>query len=303
MNLIVIIPSYRELECLKKLIPNIYSSTKPYAGKTNILIVNDLGFIDQELIELQESLSFQIVNCPFNLGSQGAIVFGIKEGLKQFKSDYFVVMDADGQDDQEAINGLIENCNDQTIAVAQRVGKRPEGFMFRILYYLFKVIFKLFVSVTPDFGNFSAFTHIKAKQIAESPLFSVTFSLCLPLISDIKRVPVRRLPRIDGKSKVGYSGLFFHGIQSISPYLHIVATRAAIIASGLASIGFFMILGLVYLKLFQTDMVFPNWVSIIIIGISMFSLQLMTICLMLFLNASLYRFLFKSFYLKNGTDK
>ena len=141
---------------------------------------------------------------PFNMGHQEAIVYGLRwcllvprdEPAVGLDDRAFVTMDADGQDDPAAIGRLLEAVRPGEVAVAQRVGKRPEGLAFSMLYSLHKKIFQILVGFAPDYGNFAAFDARVARHIAMSPMFDIAYSLSLPLIAPIRRVPVHRRPRL-----------------------------------------------------------------------------------------------------------
>lgn len=287
----ILMPSYNESASLEKLLPQLIQYLKGLKTPFQITLVNDLGYIDTELVELQDRFEFQIINNPYNLGSQKAVVYGLKQLTKENNDETFIVMDGDGQDDFRAIPELIKATSQNRIALAQRVGKRPEPFAFRFFYTLYKLFFYLFASVTPDYGNYCAFHSNIGKRIAASPLFNVTFSLCLPLIADTVKIPVQRLKRIDGKSKVGYNGLFSHAVQSLLPYLSTIAIRTAVISLVIGGLGVVLVGVLFTLKFCAPAYVMPNWVTIVTVGVVLLAVQLFTLCVILFLNASLYRFI------------
>lgn len=282
-------PSFRETPSLEKLLPEMIHFLEEKGYEFQISIVNDLGYPDAELEQMQERFSFNLINNPYNLGSQKAVVHGLKTLSESNSDEIFIIMDADGQDDYRAIPQLVENTDHHQIALAQRVGKRPEPFAFRFFYALYKLFFHFFAGVTPDFGNYCAFDREIARRISVSPLFNVTFSLCLPLISQTKKVPVPRLARIDGSSRVGYNGLFLHAVQSLLPYLDKIAIRTAFGSAFIGGIGGLLITALVGLKLFATQYVMPNWVTIVTVGVILLAVQLLVLCVILFLTASLYK--------------
>ena len=285
----IIIPSDQEAECLEKVLPEILTITRNNNYSTTILIVNDLGEKDQSLEKLCTRHNVVLINTPYNMGSQEAIIYGIRQQVKNYRSDIIVTMDADGQDDLNAIPHLLNEVKPNTITVAQRTGKRPEGARFKCLYFLYKKIFSFLTKITPDFGNFAAFDQSIADQIARSPHFNITYSMALPLVSKIKRIPVERLNRLNGKSRIGFQGLIDHAICSTLPYLNVIAMRIAILSLVPALLGFVLVAITSFLRIFMLEYTFTNWATTIASGVTIIALQLFTICLILFLSASLYR--------------
>jgi hypothetical protein len=287
-RLTIVMPSYGEADALSRLLPGL---AHVLMGRyvTATLIVNDLGRPDHAVEDVARRHDAVVLDTPYNMGSQEAIVYGIRHQARRLRADCVVTMDSDGQDDVHAIPLLLARVSPGTIAVAQRIGKRPEGFAFRCAYALYKRLFRLLTRVTPDFGNFAAYGQPVADQISRSPLFHVTYSLALPKVGTLVRVPVSRLHRYQGRSRVGVQGLFDHALRSSLPYLNTIALRVAAFSLVPATLGILLMLISSFLRLFMPVYAFPNWATTIAFGAAMLALQLLTICLVLFLVASLSR--------------
>ncbi len=284
----VIMPSFGEGESLKELLPEM-KRVLDGSYDVTVLLVNDLGRPDPSLEELAEAFRAAVVDTPYNMGSQEAIVHGIREQVRRLRADYVVTMDADGQDDVRSIPSLLAEVRPGVIAVARRTGRRPEGRSFRVAYAAYKWLFRVLTSVTPDFGNYAAFDQEVADHIARSPHFYVTYSLALPKVGRIMRVPVPRLPRRSGRSHVGMQGLFDHAVRSALPYLNVIGLRTAVFSVIPATVSVLLTLVSSFLRLFMPQYAFPNWATTIAFGAATLALQLVTICLLLFLVASLSR--------------
>ena len=284
----IIMPCYKEAKCLGKLLPQIFEILSN-SYETTVLVVNDLGLPDAETENVCRKYLTDVINVPYNMGSQEAILYGIRYEVQNIKSDLILTMDSDGQDDIREIITLLESVAGNEISVAQRVGKRPEGKMFGSLYFIYKKIFYYLTGVMPDFGNFAAYKRDIALHASRSPHFSITYSLALPLIAEIKRIPIKRLERIDGKSRIGYHGLFVHGLRSIFPHLIKVSLRVAKIACIPILLGVILVLVSCGMRIFIPEYAFPNWATTILFGVVIISLQLLIICLILFITAILSR--------------
>ncbi len=79
-----------------------------------------------------------------NLGHQKAIALGIAYINADVRSDFIIVMDADGEDRPEDIAKLLQESNKYTghVIFARRTG-RSEGVIFRAFYFFYKVFFSL----------------------------------------------------------------------------------------------------------------------------------------------------------------
>src|ERR1700720_2965026 len=114
----IILPCYKETESLQLLLPEIRRelSARDYDG--SIVLVNDFGASDAALQLLCAELGARCLDVPFHMGHQEAILYGLRKCLVETSAaavaqasdaeQYFVTMDADGQDDPKAIADLIE---------------------------------------------------------------------------------------------------------------------------------------------------------------------------------------------------
>src|SRR5215831_1570826 len=63
------------------------------------VVVDDTGHQDPEMTLLDDVDDVQIIHAPFNLGHQGALVFGLRTLAPLIAAqDWVVTMDADGED-------------------------------------------------------------------------------------------------------------------------------------------------------------------------------------------------------------
>src|SRR5438105_3820207 len=295
----IILPCYKETESLRVLLPEIRGelSARNYEG--SIVLVNDFGSSDVALQLLCVEHGAHCLDVPFHMGHQEAILYGLRKCLFETSAaavaetpdaeQHFVTMDADGQDDPKAIADLIELAAPGTIAVAQRVGLRPEGWRFRLLHAAFKITFRTLCGFTPDFGNFAAFPASVATQIARSPDCDTCYAMSLPLIAPINRLPIVRRSRIGGHSRIGFAGLFDHGLRLLLPHLRAISRRLAIYSAFLGGVSLLSAGVAIFLKLFIPSRAFPNWATLITIGALVICLQLITTCAVLFLFTSVSR--------------
>jgi glycosyltransferase involved in cell wall biosynthesis len=293
----IILPCFQEAEALASLLPEIRRELSSRAYEPSIVLVNDFGSADAALDALCAQYQAHCLNVPFHMGHQEAILYGLRKCLfdaetaieTKERADYFVTMDADGQDDPKAIADLIERASPGTIAVAQRIGLRPEGWRFRVLHAIFKLGFRTLCGFTPDFGNFAAFSEPVARRIARSPDCDTCYAMSLPLVAPINRLPVVRRSRVGGHSRIGFAGLFDHGLRLLLPHLRAISRRLAIYSVFLGAASLLTASVAIFLKFFFPERAFPNWATLITIGALIICLQLITGCAVLFLFTSVSR--------------
>ena len=293
----IILPCFKEAEALASLLPEIRREISSRNYEASLVLVNDFGFADAALDALCAQHHAHCLNVPFHMGHQEAILYGLRKCLfdpetamkTHNPADYFVTMDADGQDDPKAIADLIEHASSDTIAVAQRIGLRPEGWRFRILHAAFKLGFRMLCGFTPDFGNFAAFCEPVARQIARSPDCDTCYAMSLPLVAPISRLPVVRRSRVGGQSRIGFGGLFDHGLRLLLPHLRTISRRLAIYSVFLGAVSLLTATVAIFLKFVVPERAFPNWATLITIGALIICLQLITGCAVFFLFTSVSR--------------
>ena len=279
-------PCYHDATCLKRLIPEILSIDATY----RVLVVNDTALPDPVLEALQQEHPFEICTVPYNLGHQGAIVYGMVCALlnPQFDDiDFFVTMDSDGQDDPSAIPMMISRAGEKSVCVAQRKGERPEGFKFSLGYAIHKFLFKFAVGFTPDYGNYAVMSRSLARQVAISPEFDAVYSFALHYLAPLTKYPLKRRPRFDGKSKVQFHGLIDHSLAAILANLKTIAQRLAFL-----SLAISMLLVLVSILIAIAKFVLPpayvapNWATTICFSSAILGLQFFSLCVILFVLAA-----------------
>ncbi len=295
---IVVIPCYRDSESLALLLPRILAAPRPVDVRLEILVVNDAACPDEQLETVCAAHRARVLDVPFRMGHQEAIVFGLRSFLLASRAEpsaggetgrLFLTMDADGQDDPEAIGRLLEAVGPGEVVVAQRVGRRPEGLAFRALYRLHKKLFQLLVGFRPDYGNFAAFDEGVARQIAVGPEFDIAYSLSLPLIAPIRRIPVERKPRLCGDSSHRFAPLFDHALKLLLPHWKAITRRVAIASLIIGGASLVVAFVASTLRLFAPVYAFPNWATTIAFGALIVCLQLLTLCAVLFLLGSISR--------------
>ena len=199
-----------------------------------------------------------------NRGHARCIAAGLKHILENENFDYIIPMDGDGEDRPEEIKNFVEKIKDnpnRTI-VGERV-KRSESFIFKICYFLHKIITLTFTGKFIKFGNYTCLTKKTVKKLIEekSTWSSFSGSLAKTEINLIKSPSIRG-SRYFGPSKMSFSNLIIHSLSIIAVfktgvifrsiafyaiYLIIIAEYISIITA--IPLALIIVFGLVILKI------------------------------------------------------
>ena len=232
-KILILIPVYNDWDSLKKLINEISKNIK---GQNSFLfkclIINDASTLEQpKLIKPNNLVSLKILNMRKNKGHARCNAFGLKYASEKEDFDYIIVMDGDGEDRPEELEGLIRKIQEypDNSVVARRI-KRSEGFFFKFLYELHKLITLIFTGKKIDFGNYSCLTKKDIETLVEKKSlwtsFSGTVKKYLKKLKDIKSI---RGSRYFGPSKMSFFNLLIHSFSIIAVFKYQVFIRSILI--------------------------------------------------------------------------
>ena len=266
-KILILIPVYNDWDSLKKLINEINKNIKDQNGFIfKCLIINDASTLEQpKLVKPNNLVSLKILNMKENKGHARCNAFGLKYASEKEDFDYIIVMDGDGEDRPEELQSLtrkIQEYPDNSV-VARRI-KRSEGFFFKFLYELHKLITLIFTGKKIDFGNYSCLTKKDIETLVEKKSlwtsYSGTVKKYLKKLRDIKSI---RGSRYFGPSKMSFFNLVIHSFSIIAVFKYQVFIRSILI-----------ILLFIYLEtLFGVIMIFFQ-VMIVIFNLSIFLVSL-----------------------------
>lgn len=232
-NIIIITPVYNDWKSFTKLISEINKA---------ILNFNDISFkliaVNDGSVEKVPSLSLpsnikiiEILNMKINQGHAICLANGIKYALENHEFDSLILLDADGEDRPEEIIDLInkaKNLNNDVSVVAKRI-KRSEGPIFKIFYFLHKILTYIFTGKLINFGNYSLITLKDAKTIIDDPSIVNSFSGTLKnKIKKLENINCKRGKRYFGPSKMPLFKLIIHSFSIIAVFKMNVFVRSAL---------------------------------------------------------------------------
>ena len=231
-NVVIIVPVYNDWKSLEKLIQEINKILSKFKKTSfSLLAINDGSSVKSPNYKLPENIrKIEILNMRVNQGHQICLANGINYAIKNYDFDYLILMDADGEDRPEEISDLIikaKDLNDISV-VAKRV-KRSEGPIFRIFYFLHKILTFIFTGKLMNFGNFSIITKKDAEIIIKDPTIITNYSGTLKnKIKKLDEINCIRGTRYCGSSNMPLFKLVMHSFSIIAVFKMNVFIRSAL---------------------------------------------------------------------------
>lgn len=274
-------PVYRDVRSFRilreHLLEELDRSQVVAADSVRFVVVDDTAGQDPEIGSLDGLEDVTVLQPPFNLGHQRALVYALRKSLPQIADDDAIAtLDADGEDQPQDMPRLLSALTarpptERRVVLALRT-KRRESIGFKLLYRGFRLLFRSLTGATVRSGNFAVIPGGVAKRALLHPTFDLAYSSAiLALDLPVEYVPCERGERYEGRSKMTYGKLAIHGLRMLMPFTDRIAIRA------LGTFVFFGVLGAVLalvviaLKIFTSSSI-PGWTSYIALGALIVSL-------------------------------
>ncbi|MCB0335903.1 MAG: glycosyltransferase, partial [Bdellovibrionales bacterium] len=156
----------------------------------------------------------EVLHLHRNLGHQGAIAVGLSYIEKFWSCDAIVVMDGDGEDSAAGLEQLIDSFRSSSqdhIIFAER-GRRFEKLGFRILYGIYRSIFRVMTGRVIRVGNFSLVPKEQLGCVAGiTSLWNHYAASILKSKLPVAYVTIDRGRRYADTSTMNFYSLFVHG--------------------------------------------------------------------------------------------
>jgi hypothetical protein len=256
--------------------------------EVRFVVIDDTGHQDPEMTHLDDVDDVRILHAPFNLGHQGALVFGLRALTPQIAAeDWVVTMDADGEDQPADLPRLLGVLCKQPpgsldVVLAHRT-KRHESWAFKGLYAAFKLLFRSLTGLVVRTGNYAAFSGAFVRDLLSHPSFDLSYSSTLVSLNvPTILVPCERGRRAIGQSRMGLSALVRHGLGMLMPFTDRIATRALLAFAVLFAMSM-LIAGTVALVAALTSHPIPVWTWYLLASILVVSLTSLGHSVLLFM--------------------
>ena len=251
------------------------------------VLVDDTGGRDPETEDLRAYSDVAVISPPFNLGHQRAIVFALRLIEPDIAdADLVVTMDADGEDRPEdlpqLLAPLLANPGDRARLCVARRTKRSESVRFRVMYFFFRILFRVLAGVTIRNGNFAAYRGWLARRMLLHPYFDLCYSSTLVSLDiPVTAVPIPRGTRYAGKSRMNLFRLIMHGVRMLTPFTDRIAIRALTAFAALFGLSVVVSVAVIGADVFTSASI-PGWTIATLLGILVLSLNAVGTSVVLF---------------------
>ena len=237
----IILPVYNEEESIAKTIKEVKSATGKSSHKIEIIAVND-GSTDKTKATLEGTKGIIVIENSANKG-YGA---SLKSAIRESKSDYILIMDADGTYPANNIPALLGKLKDNDMVVGARTGRHVTIPFFRKPAKWFLKHFAQYLTKTkiPDLNSgLRVFKReIAMKYINLFPdgfSFTTTLTMiCLTNGYKVEYVPINYYER-KGKSSIrpvkdfiGFTNLIFRLTIFFKPLNIFIPISGVILIAG-----------------------------------------------------------------------
>ncbi|MBF0464245.1 MAG: glycosyltransferase family 2 protein [Nitrospirae bacterium] len=282
-KMVIVIPVFNDWDNVSLLLPLISSALKEANDAENceILLVDDASTISFKsgfsVNEFAHIKSIKILRLKRNIGHQKAIAMGLFYIHRNLAPKAVLIMDGDGEDNPSDLHKLINTCvenNYEKIVFAFR-NKRSEGYLFRIFYLFYKMIFRLLTGVSIRIGNFSIIPgQLLGQVITLSDIWRHYASGIMKSKINRIEIAVDRAKRLCGESKMNFTALIMHGISAISVYGGVVGIRLLLFSLLVAMTCSVLIFVTVFIRFFTT-LAIPGWATNVVMTLFVIILQTM----------------------------
>jgi hypothetical protein len=268
-ELVVLAPIYNDWSAVRLLLPLLESELARHGLRAHVVLVDDAsvepmpdGLIDGDLQAIPE---IRVLTLRRNLGHQRALAVGLSYVQERIPCDAVVVMDADGEDSPADVPRLCAELaahEGRTIVFARRI-RRSEGFIFTLLYRLYRLAHRVLTGIPVQVGNFSIVPRaLLDRLVVVSDLWNhyaaAIFQSRLPFVM----IPTARGRRLAGRSSMNLVALVGHGLSAIAVFADRVGVRV-LIASIVALCTTVLIAGAALGRWAMTGVAPPVWLPVV----------------------------------------
>jgi polyisoprenyl-phosphate glycosyltransferase len=279
--LTIVTPVLDDWESLNVLIREIEADAFLQDWYISLIVVDDGSSktVDTSGVEWHpRQLTIHFVRLRANVGHQRAIALGLAYAARQRSAGPIIVMDADGEDDPHDLHKLLaaHNQHSSSLICAARA-RRSEGFVFKMFYAAYKMLFRALTGSRIMFGNFSLIPRERLNLVLCSSGIWNNFAASVLRCRVSRRfVDTCRGRRYAESSRMNFVALMVHGLSAVSVYSDVVIGRIIIVTSAFAAALAVAVVGIVVAKL-TSDQFIPGYATSLVLFL--FSIALNTILL------------------------
>ena len=280
MNLGIVIPVFDDWESCSQLLDVLADTLGERGIAVTVYIVDDGSTERPDPARLTPGgMDVHLVELVCNVGNQRAIALGLCVAQRNVALDAVAVMDGDGEDRPEDLMKLIDAYERERLSavVVARRDQRSEGWVFRLFYQAYRLLFYALTGRRLQFGNFSLIPRPALDRLVYIP--DIWNNLAAAIHRSrlgILAVRTARGVRYAGRSSTSLTSLIVHGLSSVSVYSDVVFVRLLLFSAIVAVTAFAGILVALSLKFF-TDLATPGWTTTAVGTLAIISLQLIVL--------------------------
>jgi hypothetical protein len=263
-------PVYEDVESFvllrQRLLEVVARDGRLRAADVQFVVIDDTAGLDPDIERLRDLPDVTVIEPPFNLGHQRAIVYALRTIAPELDDeDIVVTLDSDGEDRPEDLPRLISALPQgggslRSVALALRTHRR-ESLPFKILYFFFRLGFRALTGVFVRTGNYAAYRGWLARRILRHPYFDLSYSATLVSLKlPTELVPCARGTRYAGRSRMTYRSLVMHGLGMLMPFTDQIAVRALMAFSVTLGVTTVLAVAVVAVKLATSEAI-PGWAT------------------------------------------
>jgi len=204
----------------------------------------------------------EVIRLAVNLGHQRAIAVGLCAIAERDDIDAVLVMDSDGEDRPADIAALLAASERQPdhVVFAHRA-KRSEGPTFKLCYFIYKLLFRVFTGHAISFGNYVLIPRAAVARLVHMPELWNNFAAAT-MRSRLRytTVETERGTRYAGRSRMSLTGLVVHGLSAVSVYSDVVFVRVLIATFFVGVLAMAGILAVTAIR-FASSLAIPGWAT------------------------------------------
>lgn len=267
-NYAVVVPCYNEGMTIIKFLTELEGVLDGINKSFRVVVVDDYSIDNtrdllNDFCNKEHNQQISVLALPYNTGHQKSIQQGLLYCYNHLHAEYVIVMDGDGEDDPAAIKELINYEGYDYVPVIR--GKRNENWVFKSLYKIYKMMFALLIGKEMNFGNYCVIRKNMVQNICDSNFVHLAGFLSKQKCKK-KSIVWDRRKRIDGKSKMNFTNLLWHGFHSFVEYAEDFLLFFLRIFGTILIFFFALITNVLYKKLISHEAI-PGWASTLTVSL------------------------------------
>ncbi len=236
---------------------------KQNMGADDALLVVDDGSVelpfDQAWMQ-DNGIEGQIIRLVRNVGHQQALHAGLSYAVNSIAFETLTLLDSDGEDLPSDIKNLLAKLSDNIDVVVAKRRSRIETLKFKMLYQVYRWLFRVLVGQVISFGNFMVMRRAAAKRLSISSEAQLHVAASV-INSRLKftELSLDRGKRYRGTSRMNWVSLTLHGLRSVMVFSDQVMVRITLLSVAFGALAILAMLVMTVLKI--TGLAIPGWYS------------------------------------------